>query len=56
MRKKVSANESRRRQQQASVGEWFNDGEGGVFQMKKSKLAKHAYELNYKNAPDIGAK
>lgn len=45
MKKKVSANEFRRRQQQSSCGEWFDDGEGGNFQMKKSKRVKRAYEL-----------
>lgn len=45
MKKKVSANESRRRQRQSSDGEWFDDGEGGRFQMKKSKHVKRAYEL-----------
>ncbi|WP_156115425.1 MULTISPECIES: hypothetical protein [Xenorhabdus] len=43
MKKKISAKESRRRQRQSSGGEWFDDGIGGSFQMKKSKRVKRAY-------------
>lgn len=45
MKKKVSANEVRRRQSQSQDGELYCDGAGGNFRMKKSKRVKRAYEL-----------
>ncbi|EML5157135.1 hypothetical protein Q4R15_19110 [Morganella morganii] len=45
MKKKVSANEMRRREKQSQGGEIYCCGAGGIVKMKKSTRVKRAYEI-----------